>query len=281
MDTIFLEDLQIDTVIGIYDWEREIRQVISLDLAMTADIRPAAASDQVQDTVDYKCVAKRLIQYVNNSHFELIETLIERVAQIVLYEFDVSAVKVRLKKPGAVRFSKTVGIEIERQRQPSKLEPVYISIGSNVEPEQNIRSALAMLKNEFPVLLRSSVYRNPAVGFEGEDFLNLVAGFESALPAELVVERLAWIEQVHGRHRQHAKFSPRSLDLDLLLCGQQVLNQGKLKLPRDDVTRYAFVLGPLAELVPDFEHPVSHKTIQTLWGEFPDQQSLIKVVFDA
>lgn len=280
MDTIFLEDLQVDTVIGIYDWERQIRQVVSLDLEMSADIRRAAATDQVSDTLDYKRVAKRLIQYVSQSRFELIETLIERVAQIILYEFGVSSVKVRLCKPGAVRFSKTVGIEIERKREPGDSQMVYVSIGSNVRAEQNLSSALAMLRNEFPGLERSSVYRNPAVGFAGEDFLNAVVQFPSCLPPDLVAERLVWIENVHGRDREQAKFSPRSLDLDLLLYGQQVLDQGKLKLPREDITRYAFVLGPLAELVPGLEHPQRGKTIQALWSAFPDKSGLTKIEFN-
>lgn len=270
MDTIFLEDLRVETVIGIYDWEREIRQTVSLDLEMSADIRRAAASDRVTDTVDYKQVAKRLIGYVGASRFELIETLVERAAEIVMYEFGVSRVKVRLGKPGAVRYSRTVGIEIVRERLDIPWRTVYISIGSNVEPERHIRSALGKLDNEFGPLRRSTVYRNPAVGFEGNDFLNLVAGFESALPLEALIHRLNWIEAAHGRQREGPKFAPRTLDLDLLLCGDTVLEHGGLKLPRGDITRYAFVLGPLAELDPDRVHPVLGKSIGELWAQFPD-----------
>ena len=274
MDKIFLEDLQIDTVIGIYDWEREIRQIVSLDLEMQADIEAAARSDNVEHTLDYKRVAKRLIQYVHNSRFELIETLIERVAQIVLYEFDVAAVKVRLNKPGAVRYSKTVGIEISRQRQSTAAQDIYFSIGSNIQPEQNIRSALNMLENEFVSLQCSTVYKNPAIGFEGEDFLNLVVSCHSALPVVDIVNRLDWIEKAHGRDCQLPRFSPRTLDLDLLLYGDAVLDQEQIKLPREDILKYAFVLGPLAELAPAMVHPTEERAMAELWQNFQGERHM-------
>ena len=115
MDKIFLSDLRIETVIGIYDWERKIRQPVSLDLEMGTDIRRAAASDHIDDTLNYKAVAKRLIEFVGASEFQLVETLAERVASIVLDEFEVPWVKVRLSKPGAVRGSRDVGVEITRE----------------------------------------------------------------------------------------------------------------------------------------------------------------------
>ena len=114
MDTIFLNDLRVETVIGIFDWERKIRQTVSIDLEMAADIRRAAASDSIDDTLDYKSVAKRLIGFVEDSDFGLVETLAERIARIVVTEFDVPRVKVTLHKPGAVRGSKDVGVVIER-----------------------------------------------------------------------------------------------------------------------------------------------------------------------
>ena len=113
-DIVYIRDLRIDTIIGIFDWEREVRQTVSLDLEMATDIRRAAASDHIDDTLNYKAVAKRLIQFVGDSDFQLVETLAERCAQIVLDEFDVPWVRLRLSKPGAVRGSKDVGVIIER-----------------------------------------------------------------------------------------------------------------------------------------------------------------------
>ncbi|HET7396817.1 MAG TPA: dihydroneopterin aldolase [Gammaproteobacteria bacterium] len=114
MDIVFIRDLRIDTVVGVYDWERRIRQTVIFDLDMGTDIRRAAASDKIDDTLDYKTVAKRIIQYVSEQEFQLVETLAENVAGIVMTEFKVPWVKVTLHKPGAVSGSKSVGIIIER-----------------------------------------------------------------------------------------------------------------------------------------------------------------------
>jgi dihydroneopterin aldolase len=114
MDIIFLRDLRIETIIGIYDWERTTPQTVAIDLDMGVDIRNAAASDCIDDTPSYKDVAKRLLQYVGDSQFQLVETLAERIASIVLDEFGVRWVRVTLHKPGAVRHARDVGIIIER-----------------------------------------------------------------------------------------------------------------------------------------------------------------------
>jgi dihydroneopterin aldolase len=114
MDIVFLRGLKIDTVIGIYDWERRIKQSIVLDLEMGTDIARAAGSDHIDDTLNYKAVAKRLIEYVGESSFQLVETLAERVAEIILNEFDVPWVRLTVNKQGAVRGARDVGVIIER-----------------------------------------------------------------------------------------------------------------------------------------------------------------------
>lgn len=116
MDRIFLRELRVETIIGIYDWERETRQVVSIDLEMPVDIRRAAATDDIADTLNYKKVAKRILGYVETSSFQLVETLIERIAEIIITEFEVDWVKVTLSKPGAIRGSRDVGVAIERTR---------------------------------------------------------------------------------------------------------------------------------------------------------------------
>lgn len=118
MDIVFIEDLRIDAVIGIYDWERRIRQTLSFDLEMAFDNRRPAASDDIADTLNYKSIAKRLQAYVEASSFGLVETLAERCAEIVQNEFGVAWVRLKLSKPGAVRGSKAVGVRIERGTRP-------------------------------------------------------------------------------------------------------------------------------------------------------------------
>ena len=118
MDIIFLHDLRVETVIGIWEWERKIRQTVAIDLEMSADIRKAAATDSVDDTLNYKAVAKRVQQFVADSSFQLVETLAEKIAGIVLDEFNVAWVRVRVNKPGAIRGAKDVGVLIERGERP-------------------------------------------------------------------------------------------------------------------------------------------------------------------
>ena len=117
MDLIYLRDLRIETVIGIFDWEREIRQTVVIDLEMGADIRRAAQTDAIEDTLDYKSVAKRIISFVSESSFQLVETLSDRIARIIVTEFDVPYVKVVVNKQGAVRGSRDVGVIIERRAE--------------------------------------------------------------------------------------------------------------------------------------------------------------------
>ena len=269
MNRFFLRDLQIDTVIGVYDWERQIRQVVSLNLEWVFDIGPAARSDQLQDTVSYHDVAQRVTEYVQNSRFGLIETLIERVAEILLYEFNLPWVRVRLNKLQAVPAASAVGLEIVRERQATQPQTVYVGIGSNVEPLAQIQSALSALENEFGALTISTIYRNPAVGFAGAEFCNAVLEFCSALPPAAISVRLRQIEAMHGRDRQQPQTAERGLDLDLLLYGEQIIEQDNLRLPRQDLIEYAFVLKPLAELAADKTHPVVKKTFGELWAQFP------------
>ncbi len=114
MDIVYINDLRIETIIGIYDWEREIRQTVTIDLEMAADNRKPAATESIEDALNYKAVAKRLIQFVEESEFKLVETLAERIAEIVLEEFDVDWLRLKLGKPGAVTGSREVGVIIER-----------------------------------------------------------------------------------------------------------------------------------------------------------------------
>ena len=114
MDHVFIEGLEIEALIGIYDWERRIRQPLVFDIEMAFDNRVPAASDAIEDTLNYKAVSRRVVEYVSQSDFGLVETLAERVAQIILSEFGVQRVRLKLSKPGAVRGARAVGVTIER-----------------------------------------------------------------------------------------------------------------------------------------------------------------------
>jgi 2-amino-4-hydroxy-6-hydroxymethyldihydropteridine diphosphokinase len=149
---------------------------------------------------------------------------------------------------------------------------VYVAAGSNVEPERNLSRALEELTREFPGARFSPWYRNRAAGFIGDDFINLVAGFDTTLPVHAVRERLQAIERHCGRERGARRWAPRSMDLDVLLYGDLVCDEGGLKLPRPDLLSRAYMLGPLAALAPEVMHPTAGQSIGELWRRF-DQAS--------
>ena len=474
MDKVFIEGLEIEALIGIYAWERRIRQPLRFDLEMAFDNRRPAASDAIGDTLDYKAVSKRLIAFVSESGFGLVETLAERCAALVIEEFGVEHVRLKLSKPGAVRGASAVGVIIERTRSaqskaqtrerasdtairedaaadarataatadtgevatatPSTVvdeaepgpesaketvqaieaptiqprtfldksmtrptlrppfglsflrvprpaigsnaatpaatagastvvaseaqaangatpeadassteavtpaasappvevpepapaseattategptpsaaradfatrsraipaaappprphnpasalgratRPAYLSIGSNIDAANNLRSALRALRARFGEVIASPVYRIPAVGFEGPDFLNAAAIIDSDLDPFALVAWLQGIENAHGRLRGHVKNSSRTLDMDIVYFDNLVLDlPGRLQLPRPEL-RHAFVLKPLADIAPGFVDPVRNKTLGELWASHPERDSVFEIV---
>ena len=149
---------------------------------------------------------------------------------------------------------------------------VYVAAGSNVDARANIRRALGELKAAFPGLRISRIYQNPAVGFEGDDFINLVVGFDTDQTLEQVIAELRRIEFLCGRPRGAPKWAPRSMDLDILLYGDQVGVFPDATLPRPDLLKRPYMLGPLADIAPQVQHPTAGRRIAELWAAF-DRQS--------
>jgi 2-amino-4-hydroxy-6-hydroxymethyldihydropteridine diphosphokinase len=158
---------------------------------------------------------------------------------------------------------------------------VYLGLGSNVDAENNLRLAVRELRSRFGDLGVSAVYRSRAVGFEGPDFLNLVVRCRTDMPA---LDLLARIDEIHdraGRGRGDDRFASRPLDIDLLMYGDAVMILRPLRIPREDILEYAFVLRPLAELEPALVHPVTGRTMAQHWDEFDDRgQPLERVDLD-
>ena len=146
----------------------------------------------------------------------------------------------------------------------------WVSIGSNIQPEENNRAALADLHETFGDIVVSPLYETEPVGFSGDDFLNLVVGFDSNLSPGRLHDLMREIEDRHGRQRDGEKFSARTLDLDLLTYGDTVTEDGGKSLPRDEILRYAFVLAPLTDVAGDELHPQRGEPYRTLWSRFPE-----------
>lgn len=145
---------------------------------------------------------------------------------------------------------------------------VLVAAGSNVEPQANLRRALDALARHYPTLRRSTAYRNRAVGFVGEDFVNLVVGFDTDDEPGVVIGHLHEAEALCGRARDAPKWAPRAMDLDILLYGDRVGDEPGLVLPRPDLVRRAYMLGPAAEVAPDVLHPTLGVTLAELWRNF-------------
>ena len=156
-----------------------------------------------------------------------------------------------------------------------------LSLGSNIDAPNNIRKAVRALRHEFDALKCSSVYESEAIGFVGANFLNLVANIETTADLSSISRFLKLLEDRFGRNREQPRFSARTLDVDILFYGDEKTKSDEIELPKEEITQYAFVLQPLAELLPDRIHGFTGLTYADLWDEFDQSnQQLWKVDFD-
>lgn len=158
------------------------------------------------------------------------------------------------------------------------LRQIYLGVGSNINRKRNIENSIRALRRHFTKLSLSPVYETAAVGFDGGDFYNLVVGFESKVELEVLAQILKTIEDDNGRVRGNKKFSDRSLDIDILLYGEDILYNKKLDIPRKEIEIYPFVLKPLADLAPELTHPLLGKTMTQLWADFDKTEIVLKPI---
>ena len=165
--------------------------------------------------------------------------------------------------------------------QPTKKTEVFLSLGSNIDPEENLKYACRELKKAFGNIQISSVYKNKPIGFEGNDFLNMVVKVKSTFNPNEMLDLLRSLEIATGRDIGTGAFDSRTLDIDMVLYGDLVHPEKPFKIPRNDIELYSFVLCPLAEIDPDGIHPVTGKTFKDLWEDFDQaEHPLNKVSVD-
>jgi len=259
MDRIIIKDLLIRGIIGISERERAQRQDILINLILYGDIRTAGKTDAIDDTINYRTVAKKTIAFVERSARYTVEALASDIARFCLEEPGVIGVQVRVEKPGAVRFAQSVGVEIERFRSENEatMHQAYISLGSNINPRENMMRAMKRLRDLVTVNTFSTIWETEAVGSTGPRFLNAAAWISTPLSAEALKNGiLSDIENELGRTRTSDKNAPRTIDLDILVFDEQVLDTNLWN--RD------FLAIPVAELRPDLEAPGQGITLNQL-----------------
>lgn len=259
MDRIIIKDLLIRGIIGISERERSQRQDILVNIILYGDISAAGKSDDINDCINYRTVAKKTIAYVERSARYTVEALASDIARFCLEERGVMGVQVRVEKPGAVRFAQSVGVEIERFHRDgdTAAHQAYISLGSNIQPRENLLEAMKLLRGKVTVNAFSTIWETDAVGTPGPRFLNAAAWISTPLSADdLKSKVLSQIEQTLGRVRSADKYAPRTIDLDIVVFNEQVLDENLWK--RD------FLALPLAELRPDLEQPGAGRTLNQI-----------------
>lgn len=267
-DQIHIKDLLLRTVIGINAEERRDRQDVLISITLEANLHAAGRSDDIQDAVNYRSITKRIIQLVEGSQYFLVEKMAAEIAALCLDDPRVESAHVTVEKPGALRFARSVGVTVQRNR----LERVFIALGSNIDAplaktgdyrEHNLRRAVQLLAERCRLLAVSPVYETLPVGtIDQPNFLNAAALIETDLsPAALKADVLQVVERSLGRRRTTDRNAPRTIDLDIALYGRRVTEVGDRRIPDPEILRYAHLARPLADLAPTLTHPETGETL--------------------
>jgi 2-amino-4-hydroxy-6-hydroxymethyldihydropteridine diphosphokinase len=271
LDRIHIEDLFLRAIIGINEEERDKRQDVLINITLFADTRPAGASDDIDDAVNYRTLTKRVIRMVEASRFYLVERMAAEIAAICLTDPQVAAARVRVEKPGALRFARSVGVEILRTRADLDKRPnrAFIAMGSNVDAEEHLREAVWRLAEHCTLVEVSPVYETaPAGDEEAPDFLNAVAVVETTRSAaSLRRDVLRSIEAALGRERPTE--THYIIDLDLILFNDEILDLEGRHVPDPAILAQTHLAVPLADLIPERRHPETGQTFREIAQSIP------------
>ena len=269
MDYIEIDNIRLQARIGFSPHELGVWQDVVISLRMGSDRRLAHESDDPRDALNYKPISKDIIQLVANRRFALVEKLAEQIACLAIMQHNAPFVEVSAHKPGALRHSDSVGIRIQRSATDYARNIIYLSLGSNIAPEENLPAAVALLRSWTTVLSISPVYRTPPQGFAAQaDFLNMaVKAHTLRTPLDFKRAVIDRIETELGRVRDpHNVNAPRTIDIDIALWNDETLDYGEKpwRVPDHDITRHAHVALPLADLAPDCAHPQTGESLREI-----------------
>ncbi|MDF1514196.1 MAG: 2-amino-4-hydroxy-6-hydroxymethyldihydropteridine diphosphokinase [Anaerolineae bacterium] len=271
-DQIHIQDLLLRTIIGINPDERTKRQDVLINITLEANLRPAGKTDAIADAVNYRTMTKNIITMVEASNFHLVERLAQEIALICLQDLRVSTAQVRLEKPGALRFARSVGVEVFRSREVQVYpHRVFITMGSNIQAETNMQLGLDLLSAQCDVNSVSRLYLTAPVGKTDQPaFLNAAVVLYTPLSAaELKEKVLLPIERQLGRRRVADKNAPRPIDLDIALFNYEVIEVDVRHIPDPDICRFAHIAVPLAEIAPFYVHPETGQTLEAIAAQLP------------
>jgi len=273
MDIIEIDNLRLQAQIGFSAHELDERQDIVISLRLGTNRIRAGETDNPDDAYNYKTVTKAIIQHVEISSYFLIEKLAEEIARLCIIDHHAPYVEVRVHKPGALRHADSVGLCIERRPDDYQKTVIYVLLGSNINPHENLVKAIRHLRQITTVLALSPVYRTAPQGFTDQsDFLNMAVKIHTyRTPIEFKTQVIDHIESKLGRVRDpNNKDAPRTIDLDIVLWNTESLEYGDKPwiIPDSDITQYPHVAIPLADLAPDFVHPTQGKTLAEIADSF-------------
>lgn len=271
-DRIEIKDLLIHTIIGIKDEERKNPQPVLINITLETDTRAAGRSDDISDAVNYRTITKQVIELVERSQYFLLEKMAQEIARVCLADQRVEGVKVSVEKPGAVRFSRSVGVTIERSDSlPERtMNHAYLALGSNINPRENMRAAVKELGRYGRIVAVSQVWETPPLDLsEGPHYLNASVWMETPFTAsELCRNVIAGIERSLNRVRDPKnKNAPRTIDIDIAFFNHDILKIDHRRIPAPDILTRPFLAIPLAELNPDFVHPECGQTLAQIAKE--------------
>ena len=277
MDIIEIRNLRLRAVIGFSAHELDAPQDIVVNLRIGLDERRAGETDDPNDAFNYRTITKAIICFVEASRFSLVEKLAEEIARLAVVDFKAPQIEVNVHKPGALRRSDSVGIHVVRSPEDYERNIAFVSLGSNIKPKENVVAALNLLRRYTTVLDSSPIYRSPPQGFrEQEPFLNMAVKVHTLrTPTQFKADVIDRIEAELNRVRDpQNKNGPRTIDLDISLWNDEVLEYGSKpwQIPDEDITRFAHVAIPLADLAPNYVHPTVGKPLREIAAAFDSDE---------